>query len=418
VLKNKKKSTFKKYMSLPKISLANLTPEIVHSQPNLPRVEEAAKQLTEACVSMGFFYICDYEHLLPEQLYKSLDDSARIFFNLPEATKMRIDMNKGGSAWRGYFPVGGELTSGVVDLKEGIYFGTEITTNYLEIPVTQEEGADATTDLEYKKQQRQQEENIKNKKVKRVPLPPLHGKNQFPDDTVPELRPAVLDYMNSCEKIGHTLMGLIAIGLQLPSSNYFYKELTGPKPLELFRIFHYPSRNKTEGNPAFANATQGVQQHTDYGLVTILASSDITGLQVLSLDDKDKWIDVQHIDGTMVINIGDMLEALTNGYFRSTPHRVLQPQRPETMRVSFPYFFDPGFDKILRPLPLNAEILKRAADACDKREQMGYKRWDANGSTLKLVNNNNTEIRYGDYVLSKVAKCFPQLFKDVVVSKL
>ncbi|MFC0526519.1 2-oxoglutarate and iron-dependent oxygenase domain-containing protein [Phytohabitans kaempferiae] len=82
-----------------------------------------ARQIEAACRETGFFYVTG--HGVSPALLAELDAASRAFFALPEAEKSRISMDHGGRAWRGYFPVGGELTSGRPDLKEGVYFGTE-----------------------------------------------------------------------------------------------------------------------------------------------------------------------------------------------------------------------------------------------------------------------------------------------------
>jgi isopenicillin N synthase-like dioxygenase len=83
-----------------------------------------AAQLGEACREHGFFYIAG--HGVSEALQERLTDATRRFFALEDAAKARIRMALGGRAWRGWFPVGGELTSGLPDVKEGLYFGTEL----------------------------------------------------------------------------------------------------------------------------------------------------------------------------------------------------------------------------------------------------------------------------------------------------
>ena len=82
-----------------------------------------AAAIEQACRDSGFFYVTG--HGVPAALLARLDAAAREFFALPEADKMEIAMARGGRAWRGFFPVGAELTSGRPDRKEGIYFGTE-----------------------------------------------------------------------------------------------------------------------------------------------------------------------------------------------------------------------------------------------------------------------------------------------------
>jgi isopenicillin N synthase-like dioxygenase len=84
-------------------------------------ITSMAEALHRACTEHGFFYVSG--HGVDAMLMKRLEELSRQFFALPEEQKMRISMALGGKPWRGYFPVGGELTSGIPDLKEGIYFG-------------------------------------------------------------------------------------------------------------------------------------------------------------------------------------------------------------------------------------------------------------------------------------------------------
>jgi isopenicillin N synthase-like dioxygenase len=83
-----------------------------------------AAQIGEACRSSGFFYVVG--HGVDEGLQQRLERLSQRFFALDEESKLGIRMALGGSAWRGYFPLGGELTSGLPDRKEGIYFGAEL----------------------------------------------------------------------------------------------------------------------------------------------------------------------------------------------------------------------------------------------------------------------------------------------------
>ncbi|HJY37307.1 MAG TPA: 2-oxoglutarate and iron-dependent oxygenase domain-containing protein, partial [Steroidobacteraceae bacterium] len=83
-----------------------------------------ARELDLACSEFGFFYLVGHD--VDPQLSDRLVQLSREFFARDEAEKLQIHMSNGGRAWRGYFPVGGELTSGEPDLKEGLYFGTEL----------------------------------------------------------------------------------------------------------------------------------------------------------------------------------------------------------------------------------------------------------------------------------------------------
>jgi isopenicillin N synthase-like dioxygenase len=309
-----------------------------------------AAEVNHACQESGFFYVSN--HGVDDRVQQRLEESSRRFFAQPLATKMEIRMELGGRAWRGYFPVGGELTSGRPDVKEGIYFGTELPEDH---PLVK----DGT---------------------------PLHGPNLFPAN-MPELGNVVLDYMEAMTRLGQALMEGIALSLGLDAS-YFADRYT-KDPLTLFRIFNYP------GDPTAAGDEPrwGVGEHTDYGLLTILKQDDTGGLQVKSTTG---WIPAPPIPGAFLCNIGDMLDRMTAGLYRSTPHRVQNVTRRD--RLSFPFFFDPNFNAEIRPIatPDAARV------ASDRGE-----RWDR-------VSVHDFTGTYGDYVLEKVSKVFPQLRRSVL----
>ena len=210
---------------------------------------------------------------------------------------------------------------------------------------------------------------------------PLHGRNLFPRQ-VPELGPLVLAYLGALTGVGQAVLRGVALSLGL-EADYFATGYAAD-PTVLFRIFSYPP------SPA-GDDGWGVGEHTDYGLLTLLAQDDSGGLQVRS---PEGWIDAPPLTGTFVCNIGDMLDRLTGGWYRSTPHRVRNLSGQA--RLSFPFFLDPGFDAEVPPLP------DRAAASED-----GHRRWD--GQDLRAFTGT-----YGDYLLGKVAKVFPQLRQDVL----
>ena len=131
------------------------------------------------------------------------------------------------------------------------------------------------------------------------------------------------------------MLGGIALGLGL-ERDWFARHLTAD-PTVLFRVFHYPPGD-TE--------SWGVGEHTDYGLITLLAQDHHGGLQVRS---RDAWIDVPADPYVFVVNIGDMLERMTRGGYRSNPHRVRNLSGAD--RLSFPLFLDPSWDATVTPLP-------------------------------------------------------------------
>jgi len=305
-----------------------------------------AETIDDACRSVGFFSIVG--HGVPTDLQGKLETASHSFFARSDVEKSEIAMRAAGRAWRGWFPIDGELTSGVPDRKEGIYFGSEHPPDHPRV---------------------------------RAGVA-LHGRNQFPE--AGDLRTAVLGWLDALRPVADAVMRAIALGLGLPAE-WFEQHLTDD-PTILFRIFHYPPEP-----PGAVSATQqwGVGEHTDYGLLTLLAQDQLGGLEVRALDGS--WIHVEPTPGAIVCNLGDMLERLTGGRYRSTPHRVRNTSGAS--RLSFPYFFDPSWDAIVPTLPIQATP-----------DRGSLERWDG-GDVLAW------DGVYGDYLTAKVAKVFPELFE-------
>jgi isopenicillin N synthase-like dioxygenase len=182
-------------------------------------------------------------------------------------------------------------------------------------------------------------------------------------------------------------MSGIALSLDLDAS-YFADRYTGD-PLVLFRIFNYPYHEAAwAGDQGW-----GVGEHTDYGLLTILGQDDAGGLEVKS---KAGWIPAPPIPNSFVCNIGDMLDRMTRGLYRSTPHRVRNWAHRD--RLSFPFFFDPNFNARIKPIDALAVTTLQ-----DDREE----RWDR-------ASVHEFQGTYGDYLLNKVSKVFPELRRTVL----
>jgi isopenicillin N synthase-like dioxygenase len=309
---------------------------------------EAAAKIGQACRDSGFFYIIG--HGVDEHLQRRLEEISRQFFAQDLATKLEIAMARGGRAWRGYFPVGGELTSGRVDLKEGIYFGAELEKDH---PLVT-----AGT--------------------------PMHGPNLFPSN-IPQFRDIVLNYMTAMTRLGHCLVAGMALSLGLEES-YFADRYTS-EPLVLFRTFNYPAPSSHSG----FESSLGVGEHTDYGLLTILKQDMSGGLEIKT---KSLWLPAPPLPNSFVCNIGDMLDRMTGGRYLSTPHRVRNTTGRN--RLSFPFFFDPNFNAVVQPITAGKE-------ANDNKEQ----RWDH-------ASVHDFHGTYGDYLLSKVSKVFPELRRQVL----
>jgi isopenicillin N synthase-like dioxygenase len=308
---------------------------------------EVGRRLDVSCRASGFLLVTG--HGIDRSLRDDLESLAREFFALPQSAKAQISMDRAGAAWRGWFPVGGELTSGVPDRKEGIYFGNELDRDDPRVRIGT----------------------------------PLHGPNLFPAQPA-ELGPTVLRWIEQVTELGQALLRGLALGLGV-GEDWFTLHVTGD-PTVLFRAFHYPPGDVD---------SWGVGEHTDYGLLTLLAQDHHGGLQVRT---QGCWIDVPADPYVFVVNIGDMLDRMTRGRYRSDPHRVRNLSGED--RVSFPLFLDPSWDARVVPLPESvfADETAPADDADTRWDGASVHQWDGT---------------YGDYLTVKVARVFPDLFARV-----
>ena len=304
-------------------------------------IERVAENIDRACRDIGFFSVVN--HGVDSTLCTRLDALAREFFSRPETEKQRVAMIHAGTAWRGWFPLHGELTSGTPDHKEGYYFGRELGPEDPRVRA-------------------------------RVPL---HGPNLWPDEPA-AIRPVLIEYLDALENLGQHLTRAISVALGLGPDTLpdrWFRD-----PTILLRLFRYP--------PFAPDAPQkGVGEHTDYGFLTLLWQDESGGLEVRT---DDGWIEVPPDPTAFVCNIGDMLDRLTSGRYRSTPHRVQSPRTRD--RISVPFFFDPGWDARIGALPFRG-----APPAAETAH-----RWDN-------ANVHAVEGTYGEYLLGKVAKVFPDL---------
>ncbi len=302
-----------------------------------PSAGDAAATIDRACREVGFFAV----PLAPE-LVAARDHLLALaaeFFALADDEKAAVSMEVGGPAWRGWFPLGGELTSGIPDRKEGYYFGTELP-----------------------------------------PDPrPMHGPNVWPARP-PELRTAVTDWMSAMESLGQQLLSVMAVGLGR-EPGFFANGLTAD-PTSLFRIFRYPP------HPDGDSATWGVGEHSDYGLLTLLVTDGTPGLEVKVQGD---WVPAPADADLVVCNLGDMLDRLTGGRYRSTPHRARNHAGHD--RYSLPFFLDPGWHASVEPLEFDDDW-QVPLDA--------HARWDR--GNLRDLHGS-----YGEWLGAKVAKVFPHL---------
>jgi len=269
---------------------------------NSMQAKSVAHEIRKAAVETGFFYVVN--HNIAPDLIDATFMAAKYFFGLPDEKKMAIRVTE-ESAHRGYMPFSQtkQPSQKRADMKESFNFAFPFQAD------------DPYLAHGYN----------------------LIGINQWPKDEE-DWRRIIERYYSEILILGHKILEGVAICLDL--DRYFFRGIY-KHPLVRSRLLHYPPQR----DGLVENI--GAGEHTDYGTITILWQDDIGGLQVKNRDGQ--WIDAPKIEGSFVINIGDMLQSWSNDVFVSTPHRVLNTSRLE--RYSIPTFFDPDYETHVECLP-------------------------------------------------------------------
>ncbi|MGY1604746.1 isopenicillin N synthase family dioxygenase [Geodermatophilus sp. SYSU D00815] len=255
-----------------------------------------ADELGRAARDVGFFYVSGTG--LDPALAADLLRVTTAFFALPLEEKMRTYIGR-STNHRGYVPEGEEVfAGGTRDLKEAFDLSAELP-------------ADDPDHLAGR----------------------MLGPNQWPE--VPGFREAVGAWYDAVLALGRALLRGFALALGEPA-DAFDRFVT--KPPSQLRLIHYPY------DPTAVDAV-GIGAHTDYECFTLLLPT-APGLEVLN--GAGEWIDVPPREGTLVVNVGDILETWTNGRFVATTHRV---RKVKEERYSFPLFFNVDHETLVAPLP-------------------------------------------------------------------
>jgi isopenicillin N synthase-like dioxygenase len=270
-------------------------------------------RLAHTVHEIGFFYLVG--HGIPAELDRAVHDVATRFFALPEAERLAIE-NVRSAQFRGYTRFGHERTNGCVDLRDQIDIGRELPPPDL--------GPDDPAWLR------------------------LRGPNLWPA-ALPELRALTTSWMEHLEALGQLLLGALARGLGLPPDTF--ADVVSP-PEVLLKVIRYV----TPPDAVDAPARQGVGTHRDTGFLSFVHQDDVGGLQV---ERDGALIDVTPIDGALVVNIGEMFQLVTRGYYKATVHRVVSPP-PGVERISLAYFFNPRLEATLAPVTLPPHLAAEA----------------------------------------------------------
>lgn len=256
-----------------------------------------AERIGAVCEEVGFFYIKN--HGVPAESIERMYRATEQFFSLPFEVKQRLNVANSGETVRGYIPMYAENADpgNTRDFKEAFDYGAH---------------SDEVT--------------------------PFFGPNLMPAE--------LAGFQETCESYHDTMLALarklvsaVALSLGLPADHF---ESIHRKPITIQRLLHYPPQ---EGE--ISQKEIGIGAHTDYGFLTILHQDSVGGLQVRNRDGE--WVSAPPVEGTFVINIGDLVQTLTNGRYSSTVHRVINTGGAE--RYSIPFFIDADFDAVIEPLP-------------------------------------------------------------------
>lgn len=300
---------------------------------DLAQKNDFVQKLGRAYEDVGFVAVQHHgiDDILIDALYKNVQQ----FFSLPLEKKRMYEI-KGLAGQRGYTSFGQEHAKGsdAPDLKEFFQFGQTVIRG---------------------------------------------GKNagEYPDnvfvDEIPGFNEIFLNAYRAFEQSGKALLSAIALFLHLPEDYFDEKVQEGNS---ILRAIHYPPITQEPKSAIRA------EQHEDINLITLLVGASADGLQILTRTGD--WVPVTALPGQIVVNVGDMLQRLTNNRLRSTTHRVVNPPRElwHTSRFSIPFFLHPKSDVSLACLEscISAEAPKAysditAGDYLDERlKEIGLKK--------------------------------------------
>ncbi|GMP83782.1 hypothetical protein CsSME_00037576 [Camellia sinensis var. sinensis] len=241
-----------------------------------PDIHNSVSLLKQACLDSGFFYVIN--HGISQEFMDEVFNQSKSFFDLPVSEKMKVLRNK---KHRGYTPIFNERLDPVNqihgDYKEGYYIGIEVPENDPDI------------------------EKL------------LYGPNVWPpSDILPGWRETMEKYHREALEVAKAISRIIALALNLEVDFFDRQEMLG-KPIANLRLLHYEGRVSDPMKGIY-----GAGAHSDFGLITLLATDDVFGLQICK--DKDakpqKWESVAPLKGAFIVNLGDMLERWSNCIFR------------------------------------------------------------------------------------------------------
>lgn len=290
-----------KRQSFTKIPIIDLAP-VLNDEPG--GLERVAEEVRDACMQIGFFYIKN--HNVSKSALDAFLKASKDFFGLPLDEKMQVHIAKSPNH-RGYMPLYEESFYDTLDQKtankdhkEGYEIGIELPLDHPDV----------------------------------VAGIPMLGPNFWPKD--PAFGESALRYAAEMATLREKMFELFAVALYQKKD--YFKEVT-TRPPSILRVLHYIENQFPQDDTNW-----GISAHTDYEAFTILYANS-PGLQVLNANDE--WVDAPPIEGTFIINIGDVIELLSNGAMQATSHRVLNMG---SERYSVPQFCTLDYETVVSPL--------------------------------------------------------------------
>ena len=255
-------------------------------------------EIEKACREIGFMYVAG--HAIPSRLIDNVRMSVISYFAQPVDVKLRDQITPDN--YRGYIPFG-FFSANSGDGDADSYEGYKL---HYEMPA--DDPLCETCDL--------------------------YGPNKWPANP-PGFQQHLEIYWQECDRVAGVLLGAMADVLGIDDFPDLFRS-----PLTNMTLLHYPPQESDEGG-------FGIHPHKDTDALTILAQDPVGGLMV-KCRDSDEWIDATPPGDALTVNIGDLMELWSGGYFVSTPHKVVNASGVE--RYSFPYFAVPRFDTVVEPL--------------------------------------------------------------------
>ena len=280
-------------------------------------IAATADEIGRACEEVGFFYIKN--HGVPQALIDRTYGLSRQFHASPRSQKTTIN-KRHSQGVLGWHPATGADEDGDPELYR--LFEPPAEDDYLTKP-------HLNSAFDYMREIALDDPDYLAGNVMMVP-------NQWPD-WIPQFREQALEYYDAVTVVGQRLFRAFAMSLDLPQG--FFEERTSKSP-SIIRLLHYPPNDLPMDNDHL-----GIGAHSDFECFTILHQGG-PGLQVMNA--ADEWVAAPPIEGTFIVNIGDMLEGWTNGRFKATQHRVVNTGKE---RYSMPLFFAADYHTVVEPLP-------------------------------------------------------------------